>query len=149
MTVDPNETPTPPRTGWVAKHLAEYVATDGEKGHEWRPGVPTLLLTTRGRRSGTARRTPLIYVRDGDGYAVMASYGGAPHDPDWYLNLVADPDVIIQVGPDVMRATASTAEGERREALWARMAAVWPDYDVYATKTDRVIPIVELTPVPD
>jgi deazaflavin-dependent oxidoreductase (nitroreductase family) len=142
-----DETPTAPKTGWVAKHLAQYVATDGAEGHEWQPGVPTLLLTTRGRKSGKARRTPLIYGRDGDRYVVMASYGGAPHHPDWYFNLEADPDVIIQVGPEVMRARASTVGDDRRDELWATMSHIWPDYDQYATKTDRVIPLVELEPV--
>ena len=146
MPINPNETPTAPKTGWVARHLAKYVASDGADGHEWRPGVPTLLLTTRGRKSGAARRTPLIYARDGDSYVVMASYGGAPHDPDWYVNLTADPDVIIQVGPDVMPATASTVGDDRRDELWAEMARIWPDYDLYATKTDRRIPLVLLEP---
>ncbi len=66
MSLDPAETPIDPKEGWVARHLATYVASDGAEGHEWRPGVPTLLLTTRGRRSGKPRRTPLIYGRDGD-----------------------------------------------------------------------------------
>jgi deazaflavin-dependent oxidoreductase (nitroreductase family) len=147
VTLDPSETPIDPREGWVARHLARYVASDGAEGHEWQPGVPTLLLTTRGRRSGKARRTPLIYGRDGDRYVVMASYGGAPHDPDWYVNLEADPDVIIQVGSEVMRARAATVGDDRREELWATMAGIWPDYDVYATKTDRTIPLVTLEPV--
>lgn len=147
MSLDPNETPIDPKEGWVARHLAKYVASDGTDGHEWRPGVPTLLLTTRGRTSGKARRTPLIYGRDGDAYVVMASYGGAPKDPDWYVNLVADPEVIIQVGPEVMTARATTAGPEERDALWSTMAGIWPDYDQYATKTDRVIPLVVLEPV--
>ena len=78
----------------------------------------------------------------------MASYGGAPKHPDWYVNLTADPEVIIQVGPDVLKATASTAGDDRRDALWALMAGIWPAYDEYATKTDRVIPLVVITPVP-
>jgi deazaflavin-dependent oxidoreductase (nitroreductase family) len=146
MSLDPNETPTAPTTGWVAKHLAQYVASDGAEGHEWRPGVPTLLLTTRGRKSGKARRTPLIYGRDGDRYVVMASYGGSPNHPDWYFNLEAEPEVVIQVGPDVMKATAATVGHDRRDELWATMSRIWPAYDEYATKTDREIPLVELTP---
>ena len=147
MGLDPDETPIDPSTRWVAKHLERYVASNGDDGHEWRPGVPTLLLTTRGRKSGKPRRTPLIYGRDGDDYVVMASYGGAPKHPDWYVNLTADPEVIIQAGPDVLRATASTAGDDRRDALWALMAGIWPAYDEYATKTDRVIPLVVITPV--
>ena len=90
-----DEQPLDPTTGWVREHLHRYVATDGANGHEWKPGVPTLLLTTRGRRSGKLRRTPLIYGRDGDRYVVVASYGGSPQHPDWYLNLRDEPDVTI------------------------------------------------------
>jgi F420H(2)-dependent quinone reductase len=91
MSGDRDEEPLEPTIGWVREHLRRYVATDGADGHEWRPGIPTLLLTTRGRRSGRLRRTPLIYGRDGDRYLVVASYGGSPHHPDWYLNLRDDP----------------------------------------------------------
>ncbi len=146
MSLDPAQTPSEPKIGWVNKHLHRYLESNGAEGHEWKPGVPTLLLTTLGRKSGKPYRTPLIYGRDGDRYVVMASYGGAPKDPDWYLNLAADPDVIIQVGPDVMPARASTVGDDRRDELWATMAAVWPAYDEYATKTDRKIPLVLLTP---
>lgn len=142
------EQPLDPRTGWVAEHLRRYVASDGADGHEWRPGVPTLLLTTRGRRSGSLRRTPLIYGRDGDAYVVVASYGGAPHHPDWYLNLAAEPEVEIQVGAERMRARARTAEGDDRERLWAQMTGIWPAYDDYQAKTTRQIPVVVLEPIP-
>jgi deazaflavin-dependent oxidoreductase (nitroreductase family) len=141
MTSDPLE----PRIDWVRDHLREYVATNGLKGHLWN-GVPTLLLTTRGRRSGTLRRTPLIYGRDGERYLVVASYGGAPTHPDWYLNLRDDPDVEIQVGPDTMRARATTVDDAERERLWPVMTTVWPDYHRYQEKTDRTIPIVALEP---
>jgi deazaflavin-dependent oxidoreductase (nitroreductase family) len=141
-----DERPTDPRAGWVRDHLHRYVATDGDDGHEWRPGVPTLLLTTRGRRSGRLRRTPLIYGRDGDRYVVVASYGGRPQHPDWYFNLSDDPEVEIQVGPDVMPARASTVADADRERLWGVMTGIWPDYDQYQAKTDRVIPIVTLEP---
>jgi deazaflavin-dependent oxidoreductase (nitroreductase family) len=146
MTGDEHERPTDPRADWVRDHLHRYVATDGADGHEWRPGVPTLLLTTRGRRSGKLRRTPLIYGRDGDAYVVVASYGGSPQHPDWYLNLGDDPDVEIQVGDQVMRARAATAEGDDRERLWSRMTGIWPDYDQYQARTERVIPVVALEP---
>src|SRR5918994_4172558 len=111
MSGEPAEEPLEPRTGWVRDHLRRYVATDGAEGHEWQVGLLILLLTTRGRRSGRLRRTPLIYGRDGDRYVVVASYGGSPQHPDWYLNLRDDPDVTIQVGPEVVRARAGTAEG--------------------------------------
>jgi deazaflavin-dependent oxidoreductase (nitroreductase family) len=133
-------------TGWVAKHITSYVESGGEKGHQWR-GVPTLLLTTRGRKSGLLRRTALIYGRDGDSYVVVASLGGAPKHPLWYLNLVADPDVELQVGPHTLRGRARTATPEERTRLWPQMAAVWPQYDQYQKKTDREIPVVLLDPI--
>jgi len=139
------ETPVDPRAGWVADHVRRYVETGGADGHEWR-GVRTLLLTTRGRRSGTARRTALIYgEHDGD-LVVVASYGGAPQHPDWYVNLEADPEVVIQVGDRVMPARARTAEPEERPELWRLMASIWPAYDDYQAKTDREIPLVRITP---
>jgi deazaflavin-dependent oxidoreductase (nitroreductase family) len=147
MRTGEDERPTDPRADWVRDHLHRYVATDGADGHEWRPGVPTLLLTTRGRRSGALRRTPLIYTRDGDAYVVVASYGGSPEHPDWYFNLSDDPEVEIQVGDRVMPARAATAEGEDRERLWRQMTGIWPDYDKYQARTQRVIPIVTLEPV--
>ncbi len=146
MSSDRQEQPLDPRTGWVREHLHRYVATDGADGHEWRPGVPTLLLTTRGRRSGKLRRTPLIYGRDGDRYVVVASYGGSPQHPDWYLNLSAEPGVTIQVGPDVMPARAATVEGDDRERLWGQMTGIWPAYDEYQARTERQLPVVALEP---
>ena len=131
---------------WVNEHIQRYVATGGANGHEWKPGVPTLLLTTRGRRSGLLRRTALIYGRDGDAYVVVASQGGLPQHPSWYLNLEADPKVHVQVGPDEFDATARQATGDERARLWREMAKIWPAYDEYQTKTDRHIPVVVLTP---
>lgn len=142
-----HEEPAEPTTGWVADHLRRYLETDGEEGHLWR-GVPTLLLTTRGRRTGRLRRTPLIYGRDGDAYVVVASKGGTPEHPAWYLNLRDDPDVTIQVGPDVMAARASTVGEDRRAELWDQMAQIWPDYDRYQERTSRRIPLVRLEPLP-
>jgi deazaflavin-dependent oxidoreductase (nitroreductase family) len=141
------EQPAEPTTGWVADHLRRYLETDGEEGHLWR-GVPTLLLTTRGRRTGRLRRTPLIYGRDGDAYVVVASKGGTPEHPAWFLNLREDPDVTIQVGPDVMAARAATVDDEHRAELWDQMAQIWPDYDRYQERTSRRIPIVRLDPLP-
>ncbi|MFC3504707.1 nitroreductase family deazaflavin-dependent oxidoreductase [Micromonospora krabiensis] len=130
--------------GWVADHIRRYLATDGADGHEWRPGVFTLLLTTRGRRSGKLRRTALIYGRDGDDYLVVASQGGAPEHPAWYLNLLADPEVEVQVLGERFTARARTATPEERPRVWATMAEIWPAYDDYQTKTDREIPVVVL-----
>jgi deazaflavin-dependent oxidoreductase (nitroreductase family) len=131
-----------PRPGF-AEHVERYIATDGEDGHDWQ-GVPTLLLTTHGRRSGEARTLPLIYGRDGDHLLVVASRGGAPKHPSWYLNLVADPDVEVQVKADRFAAHARPATAAERPRLWKTMTAIWPDYDNYQTKTDREIPVVVL-----
>ncbi|WP_319462871.1 nitroreductase family deazaflavin-dependent oxidoreductase [Micromonospora sp. RTP1Z1] len=130
--------------GWVADHIRRYVETDGAEGHEWRPGVWTLLLTTRGRRSGKLRRTALIYGRDGDAYLVVGSQGGAPEHPAWYLNLLDEPEVQVQVGAEQFTARARTATPEERQRMWRTMTATWPAYDEYQTKTDREIPVVVL-----
>ena len=94
--------------GWVAEHVRDYVATDGQKGHRWM-GVDTLLLITRGRKTGKRRRTALICGRDGDRYVIVASKGGFPTHPLWYLNLTANSAVDVQVRGDEFRARASTA----------------------------------------
>ena len=130
-------------TGWVRKHIRGYVESDGKNGHRWN-GVDTLLLTTRGRRSGRLRRTALIYGRAGTDYVVVASTGGGKHHPAWYLNLVADPEVRAQVGAERFTARARTATAGERTKRWKEMAAIWPDYDRYQTKTDREIPVVVL-----
>ena len=135
-------------TGWVAEHIREYVETDGKKGHHWR-GIPTLLLTTRGRKTGKLRRTALIYGQDGDRYVIVASRGGHPKHPAWYLNLVDNPDVEVQVGADKSSARAHTAEGEERERLWALADRVFAPFAAYrdrAARAGRTIPIVRLTP---
>ncbi|WP_326598697.1 nitroreductase family deazaflavin-dependent oxidoreductase [Streptomyces sp. NBC_01803] len=134
-------------TSWVSDHIRRYVETDGREGHLWRDGVPTLLLTTRGRKSGVLRRTALIYGRDGEDFLIVASQGGKPDHPAWYHNLVADPEVRLQVGADKFTARARTATPEERARLWPRMTEIWPDYDDYQTKTSREIPIVVLTRV--
>lgn len=134
--------------GWVNQHIRGYVESGGEKGHHWR-GVETLLLTTRGRKSGKLRRTALIYGRDGDRYIVVASKGGANEHPQWYLNLVANPEVQVQVGAEKFTAQARTAGAEEKPALWQAMTSVWPDYDQYQEKTEREIPVVILERLPD
>ncbi|HEU5158623.1 MAG TPA: nitroreductase family deazaflavin-dependent oxidoreductase [Streptosporangiaceae bacterium] len=129
------------------EHVRRYIETDGREGHEWQPGVPTLLLTTVGRKSGEERIAPLIYQKEGDAYLVVASKGGSPTPPSWYLNLEAEPDVRVQVGPERFAAKARTATAAEKPALWRKMTAVWPDYDEYQKKTDREIPVVVLEPV--
>jgi len=126
------------------EHVERYQQTDGEDGHEWRPGVYTLILTTKGRRSGQPRPTPLIYgTHDGD-YLVVASKGGSDEPPAWYRNLSDDPEVEVQVEGDRFRAHARTAGAEEKPALWRRMAEIWPAYDEYQQRTDRDIPVVVL-----
>lgn len=127
------------------EHVKRYRDTNGEVGHIWN-GATALLLTTIGNKSGEARTTPLIYARDGDGYVVVASMGGAPRHPAWYLNISKNPEVEIQVLDKVMKATATTSEGAERERLWKVATDVWPNYDQYAKRTDRVIPVVRLAP---
>ena len=128
---------------WVADHTRRYVESDGEDGHEWM-GVPTLILTTRGRRSGQLRRNALIYGVDGDSYVIVASRGGHVNHPLWYLNLVADPAVQVQVGADRFDATARTVSDDEKARLWPMMAEIWPAYDDYQAKTDRAIPVIVL-----
>jgi deazaflavin-dependent oxidoreductase (nitroreductase family) len=130
-------------TGWVARHVRSYVESGGQKGHRWN-GVHTLLLTTRGRKSGKLRRTALIYGRDGDRYLVVASVGGAAKHPAWYLNLVEHPEVQVQVGPERFAARARPATPEEKPPLWRLMASIWPHYDRYQQKTRRDIPVVIL-----
>ena len=125
-----------------------YEASDGAEQGDMR-GVPVIILTTRGRKSGALRKAPLMRVTDGEKYAVVASLGGAPEHPVWYLNLLADPVVTLQDKAVKRKYRAHTASGEEREQWWARAAAVWPDYDKYQTRTDREIPIVILEPVTD
>lgn len=139
-------------------HVRQYLETGGAVGHDWN-GVPALVLTTTGRRSGEPRRSAMIYGRatisgqaaisgqGRDAYVVIASQGGAPTHPNWYLNLVADPNVEVDVGPDRLVARARTAEGDERSRLWALMAGVWPNFDIYRTRTERQIPVVVLEPV--
>ncbi|MEU4550191.1 nitroreductase family deazaflavin-dependent oxidoreductase [Nonomuraea dietziae] len=141
--MDPTDSPV----GWVAKHIQEYIETDGRKGHR-RWGVTTLLLTTRGRVSGLPRRTALIYGTDGERLIVVGSNGGGEEHPAWYLNLLADPAVEVQVAADRFAARAVEADGEERERLWGLMAGLWKDYERYRTKTSRRIPVVILERVP-
>jgi deazaflavin-dependent oxidoreductase (nitroreductase family) len=127
------------------EHVQRYRETDGEVGYLWN-GVPTLLLTTTGRKTGQPRTTPLIFNRDGDDYLVVASMGGAPSHPNWYLNLTARPDAEIQVHAEHLPVTAHTAAPDEKARLWAIVAEQWPNYDVYQSRTTREIPVVVLNP---
>ena len=127
------------------EHVRQYEETDGEVGYLWNDAT-CLVLTTTGRKSGEPRKFPLIFGQDGDDYLLVASKGGAPDDPGWYLNLVANPDAVIQIKADVMQVTARTATDEEKPRLWAIMMEQWPYYDEYQSKTDRPIPVVVLSP---
>ena len=127
------------------EHVRRYQQTDGQVGYIWN-GVPILLLTTTGRKSGLRRTTPLIHARDGDDYVVVASMGGAPQHPNWYRNLVEDGSVDIQVLDRHIPVSARTASEEEKPRLWKIVTDLWPNYDVYQSRTDRVIPVVVLSP---
>lgn len=133
--------PTDPPGQWQRDHLVRYLRSDGDDGHLWN-GVPTLLLTTLGRRSGLARRTPLIYGRHGDELLLVASKGGSDSHPQWYLNLAADPRVRVRVADEEFDATARTATPAEKAERWPVMTAIWPAYDSYQAATSRDIPLV-------
>ena len=139
---------------WIAGHIELY-RTDPEKARMWDsaplggPGLlPTLLLTTTGRKSGKQRALPLIYGEAGDSYVVIGSKGGMPDHPVWYLNLEANSDCELLVGAKPVTARARVAEGEERERLWRQMAKIYPPYDEYQKRAGaRTIPVVVLDPV--
>jgi F420H(2)-dependent quinone reductase len=128
-------------------HGRLYRLTGGRVGGRI-AGMPVLLLTTSGRKTGRPRTQPLTYTPTDGGYAVIASKGGAPHHPLWYLNLRANPLAEVTVGRKTRTVRARDAEGEERERLWRRLADVHPGYDRYASKTSRRIPVIVLEPTP-
>ncbi|MEO3803569.1 nitroreductase family deazaflavin-dependent oxidoreductase [Nonomuraea sp. B1E8] len=125
------------------EHVQRYQETDGAEGHDWN-NTTVLLLTTKGRKSGRPYTTPLIYQRHGDDHVIVASKGGDPDHPEWYKNLLANPDVDVQVKDQRFKARARTAIPEEKPELWRLMTATWPDYDNYQRQTDREIPVVVL-----
>jgi deazaflavin-dependent oxidoreductase (nitroreductase family) len=130
---------------WVAEHIRDYVATDGRRGHRlsgWK--ASTLLLVTRGRRSGVLRRTALAYGEHDGNYVVVASNGGAERPPGWYLNLMADPVVRVQVRDDRFTARARVADADERPGLWKLMTSLSPSLDDYQQASGREIPVVIL-----
>ena len=128
-----------------AEHVKRYEETDGAEGFDWGDhGAHILILTTVGRKSGEERKNALIFHEVDGGYAIVSSKGGAPQHPDWHFNLEADPNVKVQVKADKFAATARIASDEERAKIWPEMVEIWPDYDEYTKKTDRVIPIVIL-----
>jgi deazaflavin-dependent oxidoreductase (nitroreductase family) len=122
---------------------ALYRVSGGRLGASF-GSAPVLLLTTKGRKSGKKRTAPLLYGTDGDDLVLIASKGGSPTHPAWFLNLKANPDVEVQVGRSHERRRARVAEGEERERLWGHMAGMYANYDSYKDKTEREIPVVVL-----
>ena len=138
---------------WIKDHVSRYLNTNGADGYLWDASigggkgmVSTLLLTTVGRKSGRVLTLPLIFGRSGSDYVVVASKGGAPAHPAWYLNLEANPEVRVQVKAEKFTAHAHTANAEERAALWPKMVEIYGPYTQYQTKTDRQIPVVVLRP---
>ena len=125
------------------EHVRVYRETNGETGYLWN-GAPTLLVTSIGRKSGQPRTIPIIYRQVGDKQVIIASKGGSASHPAWYLNVCDNPEVEVQIKGEVFKARARTAESPEREALWAEAVAGWPNYDLYQSRTTRVIPVVVL-----
>lgn len=123
-----------------------YRTSKGRLGARFPGGAPICIVTTTGRRSGRARTVPLLYMRDGDDIVVVASKGGMPRDPDWYLNVAANPEVEIEIGDERERYVTRTADAEERAALWPRLVEVYSSYDDYQARTDREIPVVICSP---
>jgi deazaflavin-dependent oxidoreductase (nitroreductase family) len=127
------------------QHVQRYIETNGEEGYEWRNGTKILVLFTKGRKSGEERANALIFEPDGADYLIVASKGGAPQPPAWFLNLEADSDAVeVQVKGDRFKAHARIADDAEKPRMWQKMVEAWPDYDRYQEKTDRTIPVVVL-----
>jgi F420H(2)-dependent quinone reductase len=136
----------PSTEDWARKQAERFEATDGAEANTLR-GVPIILLTSVGAKSGKLRKTPLMRVEHNGRYAVVASKGGAPSHPTWYYNLVTNPHVELQDGAVKRDYEAVEVQGAEREEWWQRAVAVWPDYAGYQTRTDREIPVFVLTPI--
>lgn len=130
---------------FAADQVELYERTGGAEGNTLQ-GVPVIILTTRGRKSGFVRKSPLMRVEHDGKYACVASMGGAPRSPRWYFNATANPDVLLQDGPNVYPMRAREVTGDEKKEWWARAVAVWPAYDQYQARTERVIPLLVLEP---
>lgn len=143
----------PSNKNWMAEHLQRYLTSNGEDGFyvDFRriggpAQVPTLILTTTGRRSGKPQMLPLIFGHVDGKHVIIASKGGAPEHPAWFLNLQANPLAEIQVKAQKLRVRARVAADEERTRLWKHMTAFYPAFDKYQARTDRQIPVVVLEP---
>lgn len=139
----------PPAWDWVRKQVEEYEASGGERANTLLDtGLPIVVITMRGAKSGKIRKTALMRVEHEGEYALVASVGGAPKNPAWYANLVADPTALeIQDGPEPRDYVAREVHGEERRVWWDRAVAAYPDYATYQENTDRLIPVFVATPV--
>jgi deazaflavin-dependent oxidoreductase (nitroreductase family) len=127
-------------------HSFLYRISGGRIGARFSNGAPIVLLTTKGRKTGEPRTTPLIYLQDGERIVVVASKGGFPTNPAWYLNLQANPEVEVQLGRNVTKMFARTANPEEKAAYWPRLCEIYPTYQDYQARTERPIPVVILEP---
>lgn len=134
----------PSPTPFVREQVETYERSGGAEGNTMK-GKPVIILTTVGAKSGTLRKTPLMRVEHDGQYAVIASQGGAPNHPQWYHNIAAHPIVDLQDGPQPYEYDAVEVTGAQRDLWWDRAVAAWPDYEDYARRTNRVIPVVVLT----
>ena len=133
---------------WVRQQVAEYEGSNGERGNTLRDtGMPIIVMTTVGRKTGKVRKVPLMRVEHDGEYAIIASKGGAPKNPAWVANLLADPKVMIQDGPEPFDAVVRLVEGAERDEWWERSVAAYPPYAEYQAKTDRQIPVFIASPV--
>ena len=146
MTLDGDYEPSPSQ--WVRDQVAEYEASGGQRANTLADtGLPVVIVTTRGNKSGKIRKTPLMRVAHDGQYALVASKGGAPAHPVWYYNLLSDPDsVLIQDGPEPFGVTVRELDGEERAQWWERAVAAYPPYAEYQEKTERKIPVFLATP---
>ena len=135
----------PSPESWVRDQVELYESSGGTEGTTMR-GMPVVVLTTRGARSGKLRKAPLMRVEHQGRYAVVASLGGAPKNPVWYHNVIADPHVELQDGPVVQHMVARELHGPEREEWWERAVAAYPDYADYQKRTERQIPVFLLEP---
>ncbi len=132
---------------WVREQVETYERSGGTEGTTLMDtGIPVIVVTTRGKKSGNLRKNPVMRVEHDGTYALVASKGGAPTHPEWYLNILADPEaVMIQDGPDRFDVTVHEATGAEREEWWERAVAAFPPYAEYQEKTDRHIPVLVAT----
>lgn len=134
----------PSPSDWVREQVDQYERSGGREGNTLRDtGLPVIIVTSRGRQSGKLRKNPVMKVEHDGEYAIIASKGGAPSHPEWYLNIIADPEsVMIQDGPEPFNVVVRDVSGKEREIWWQRAVEAFPPYAEYSEKTNRIIPIL-------